>query len=201
MAISYEQAEKMVRETLSPKRYTHTVNVKNMAVELAERYGEDPQKAALAAILHDSVKERSKEELHRILEENAEVAGSALNSAPPIWHGPCAAITAKNEWGVQDPEILSAIWCHTTGRPGMTRLDKIIYLSDMISEERDYPEVEELRTLARKDLDEAVLTAVRYSIRWIQESGKPLDPLSELTLEDLEREAARTAAQEEKVNE
>ncbi len=190
--MDYQQAEKMVRETLSQRRYAHTVNVKNAAVELAEKYGADPQKAALAAILHDAVKERPKEELLQILEENAIMAGDAKNSPPPVWHGPCAAILAKREWGIEDAEITDAISCHTTGRPGMTKLDKILYLSDMISAERDYPEVEELRALAKKDLDEAVLTAVRYNVRWVAQTGRPVDPLSLETLEYLEKEAAQS---------
>lgn len=190
MALNYQQAEEMVRKELSHKRYTHTVNVKNMAVALAKKYGADPEKAALAAILHDSVKERSKAELLRILDENAIMAKDAKNSPPPVWHGPCAAILAKTEWGIEDDEICDAIWCHTTGRPGMTKMDKILYISDMISAERDYPEVEELRALAQKDLDEAVLTAVRYNVRWIRQVGKPVDPMSLKTLEYLEQEAA-----------
>ena len=191
MALSYEQAEKMVRETLSEKRYTHTVNVKNMAVELAEKYGADPEKAAMAAILHDAVKERSREELLQILQENAIMAGNTAQSPAPVWHGPCAAILAKTQWGIDDPEILNAIWCHTTGRVGMTKLDKILYLSDMISAERSYPEVDELRMLAKQDLDLATLTAVRHNTRWMQETGKPVDPLSLETLKDLENEAAQ----------
>ncbi len=188
MAISFEQADAMVKKELSEKRYTHTVNVKNMAVELAKKYGADPEKAALAAILHDSLKERPKDELLQMLKENAIMAGDALSSPPQVWHGPCAAIAARNQWGIEDEEILNAIWCHTTGRPGMTKLDKILYLSDMISAERDYPEVEELRMLAKKDLEEAILTAVRYNVRWIQETGKPVDPLSLKALEYLEKE-------------
>lgn len=186
MALSCQDAEKMVKKELSKKRFTHTINVKNMAVELAKKYGEDPEKAALAALLHDSVKERPREELLRILEENAIIAKDAKKSPPPVWHGPCAAILAKTQWGIEDEDILSAIWCHTTGRPGMSRLDKILYISDMISAERDYPEVEELRTLAQKDLDEAVITAVRYNVRWIRQVGKPVDPMSLKTLEYLE---------------
>lgn len=186
MALSCQQAEKMVKKELSKKRFTHTINVKNMAVELAEKYGEDPEKAALAALLHDSVKERSREELLRILEENAIIAGDAKNSPPPVWHGPCAAILARTQWGIEDEEILSAIWCHTTGRPGMSKLDKILYISDMISAERSYPEVQELRELAQKDLDEAVTAAVRYNVNWIRQVGKPVDPMSLKTLESLE---------------
>ena len=93
-------------------------------------------------------------------------------------HGPCAAILAKTQWGVDDPEVLDAIRYHTTGRAGMTKMDKILYLADMISAERNYPEVGGLRALAGENLDAAVLQAVRYNIRWMEECGKTIDPLS-----------------------
>ena len=187
--MEYSEAERMVRAALSKKRYAHTCNVKEAAVELAQRYGADPEKAALAALLHDAVKERPKAELLQILRGNAIIAGNAAESPAPVWHGPCAAILAKTQWGVDDPEGLDAIRYHTTGRAGMTKRDKILYLADMISAERDYPEVGELRALAGENLDAAVLQAVRYNIRWMEECGKTIDPLSREALEDLERSA------------
>lgn len=187
--MEYSEAERMVRAALSKKRYAHTCNVKEAAVELAQRYGADPEKAALAALLHDAVKERPKAELLQILRGNAIIAGNAAESPAPVWHGPCAAILAKTQLGVDDPEVLDAIRYHTTGRAGMTKMDKILYLADMISAERDYPEVGELRALAGENLDAAVLQAVRYNIRWMEECGKTIDPLSREALEDLERSA------------
>lgn len=187
--MEYSEAERMVRAALSKKRYAHTCNVKEAAVKLAQRYGADPEKAALAALLHDAVKERPKAELLQILRGNAIITGNAAESPAPVWHGPCAAIMAKTQWGVDDPEVLDAIRYHTTGRAGMTKMDKILYLADMISAERDYPEVGELRALAGENLDAAVLQAVRYNIRWMEECGKTIDPLSREALEDLERSA------------
>lgn len=190
-----KQAKQMVKDTLSPKRYKHTINVKKMAVHLAEKYGADPEKAALAALLHDALKERKKDELLQILQDNAIIAQNAQNSPAPVWHGVCAAILAQTKWGVTDPDVLSAIRCHTTGKPGMSKLDKIIYLSDMISEERDYPEVYELRQLAEQDLDLAVFTAVEKNIGWMRESGKSIDSLSLQAYEDLKQQV-QTAKQE-----
>lgn len=186
-----QQAQEMVRQCLSSKRYTHTVNVRDAAVQLAEKYGASTEKAELAALLHDAVKERPKQELLQILNENAIIAQNAQNSPPPVWHGICAAILAQTEWGITDEEVLSAIRCHTTGKKGMSKLDKIIYLSDMISVERDYPEVYELRRLAQEDLDTAVLTAVEKNIEWMRECGKAIDPLSLEALEDLKLQAAQ----------
>ena len=89
-----------------------------------------------------------------------------------------AAILAETQWGITDPEILSAIRCHTTGKPGMSKLDKIIYLADMTSAERDWPGVDDLRALEMQDLDRALCDALKRSIDFVEEKGGTLDPES-----------------------
>ena len=106
------------------------------------------------------------------------MADNAHHRPAPVWHGVCAAILARTEWGVEDEEILAAGACHTTGRPHMTRLDKILFLADMTSADRSYPEVELLRRLELEDLDRAMVEALRMNIQWLEESGKPVDPVS-----------------------
>lgn len=182
-----EQAQQLVKGRLSEKRYQHTLNVRDQAVHLAHKYGADEKKAALAALLHDAAKELPRQELLQILKDNAIMAGNAQEHPVPVWHGPCAAILCKTQWGVDDPEVLSAIDCHTTGKPGMSKLDKIIYLADMTSAERSYPEVYELRELAEEDLDKAMLVALGKNLEWMEQSGKPIDPLSRETYDDLRR--------------
>mgnify|MGYP002710981927 CR=1 FL=1 len=95
-----------------------------------------------------------------------------------VWHGIAAAILAETQWGITDPEILSAIRCHTTGKPGMSKLDKIIYLADMTSAERDWPGVDDLRALEMQDLDRALCDALKRSIDFVEEKGGLLDPES-----------------------
>lgn len=182
--MTYEEAKKMVKHRLSEKRWQHTKNVKKMAVSLAKRYGADPEKAAMAAILHDAAKELPREELLQIFADNAIIAENARYRPAPVWHGIAAAILAETRWGVTDPEILSAIRCHTTGKPGMSLLDKIIYLADMTSAERDYPGVEELREEEMRDLDKALCMALKQSIDFVKEKGGPLDPVSVAAYED-----------------
>lgn len=189
-SMELEQAEALAKGRLSPKRFIHTQNVRDAAVELAQKYGADPYKAALAALLHDTAKELPRAQLLQILTDNAIIAKNTAQSPPPVWHGPCAAILAQTQWGVNDQEVLDAISCHTTGRPGMTKLDKILYLSDMISAERSYPEVHELRRLAAINLDTATLRAMQRNLQWMEECAKPVDPLSRQALQNLEREAA-----------
>ena len=180
-----EEAKKIVKPRLSEKRWTHTKNVKKMAVMLAKRWGADPEKAAMAAILHDSAKELPKAELLQIFADNAIIAENAPARPSPVWHGIAAAILAETQWGITDPEILSAIRCHTTGKPGMSKLDKIIYLADMTSAERDWPGVEKLRKLELKDLDAAMLAALKQTNDFVLSQGKPLDPMSKAAYEDI----------------
>ena len=186
-----EEAKRLVKPRLSARRWTHTKNVKKMAVQLAERWGENPEKAALAALLHDSAKELPRDALLQIFADNAIIAENAPARPAAIWHGIAAAIVAETQWGVTDPEILSAIRCHTTGKPGMSLLDKILYLADMTSAERDWPGVEELRRLEMEDLDQALCVALKQSIDFVKEKGGELDPESVAAYEYQKAQLAR----------
>lgn len=176
--MTYQQAEDMVRRTLSPKRFQHTMNVKKLAVRMAQHYGVDTEKAALAAILHDSAKELPRTELLQIMQDNAIIKKGTQNRPEPVWHGICAAILAKTQWNVQDEEILSAIACHTTGKENMSKLDKILFLADMTSAERNYPGVEELRSLEMRNLDKAMIQALKMTISFVEQKNAIADPES-----------------------
>lgn len=183
--MNLKEAKALARRSMGDKRYQHTLNVKKMAVKLAKLYGADPEKAALAALLHDCAKERPKEELLQIIRENAIMAENAEKRPCPVWHGICAAILARTQWGVTDEEVLSAVACHTTGKPGMGLLDKILFLADMTSAERDYPGVEELRKLECKDLDLAMIEGLEQTIRFVEQGKKEVDPMSRAAYNDL----------------
>ena len=190
-----QKARRLAKKRLSAKRYQHTLNVRRMAVKLAKRWGADPEKAALAALLHDTAKELPREEMLQILNANAIMAENAQNRPSPVWHGICAAILAQTQWGVEDEEVLSAIRCHTTGKPGMSLLDEIVFLADMTSAERDYPEVDYLRKLEKEDIHRAMREALEMNLHWLEESGKPVDEETRAALEDL-RQRERNAAHE-----
>ena len=183
--MNLKQAKELVRGRLSDKRYEHTINVKKMAVKLAKRYGADEEKAALAAILHDSAKEISKDEMREIMRQYPQHAEGGESRPTPVWHGICASILARTQWGVEDEAILSAIACHTAGKPGMSKLDKIVYLADMTSAERDWPGVNKLRKLELKDLDAAMLAALKQTNDFVLSQGKPLDPVSKAAYDDI----------------
>ena len=190
-----QKARRLAKKRLSAKRYQHTLNVRRMAVKLAKRWGADPEKAALAALLHDTAKELPREEMLQILNDNAIMAENAQNRPSPVWHGICAAILAQTQWGVEDEEVLSAIRCHTTGKPGMSLLDEIVFLADMTSAERDYPEVDYLRKLEKMDIHQAMREALEMNLHWLEESGKPVDEETRAALEDL-RQRERNVAHE-----
>ena len=192
--MNLKQAKELVRGRLSDKRYEHTLNVRKMAVKLAKRYGVDEDKAALAALLHDSAKEISKDEMRAIMRAHPELAEGGEERPTPVWHGICAAILARTEWGVEDEAVLSAIACHTAGKPGMSRLDKIVYLADMSSKERDWPGVNKLRKLELKDLDLAMLAALRQTNDFVLSQGKPLDPMSKAAYDEIKAEVDARAA-------
>ena len=145
----------------------------------------DALRAALAALLHDAAKEISKDEMCAIMQAHPEYAEGGEARPTPVWHGVCASILARTEWGVTDEAVLSAIACHTAGKPGMTQLDKILYLADMTSAERDWPGVEKLRKLELKDLDAAMLAALKQTNDFVLSQGKPLDPMSKAAYEDI----------------
>ena len=191
--MNQKQAKELVRSRLSDKRYEHTLNVRKMAVKLAKRYGTDEDKAALAALLHDAAKEISKDEMRAIMKAHPEYAEGGEERPTPVWHGICAAILARTEWGMKDEAVLSAIACHTAGKPGMSKLDKILYLADMSSAERDWPGVNKLRKLERKDLDAAMLMALKQTNDFVLSQDKPLDPMSKAAYDDIQAQVEARA--------
>ena len=191
-AVSAEYCKKLAKRNLSGKRYRHTVNVAKLARKLAKRYGADEEKAEVAALLHDICKERPKSELLQMLRDNAIMTQNAAEKPQSVWHAAAGMVYAATELGIEDPEILDAIACHTSARPGMTPVDKVLYMADMCSEDRSYPEVEELRKLLKKDLDKALIRALQYSLQWLKEEHKQIDEDSKLALRELERQYYHT---------
>ena len=116
--MNQKQARELVRSRLSDKRYEHTLNVKKMAVRLAKRYGVDEDKAALAALLHDSAKEISKDEMRELMRQYPQYAEGGEERPAPVWHGICAAILARTQWGVEDEHSFRPSPATRQARPG-----------------------------------------------------------------------------------
>ena len=160
-----ENLQNVVKVRLSPKRFAHTLGVLDMARRLANHYGVSIEKAEVAAVLHDAMKERPLQEMQTMVMDSEMLNNGAL------LHGPAAAAYAKLELQIQDESICEAIRVHTLGSTHMSLLDKIIFLADYIEPNRDFPGVEELRALAFKDLNAAVIRAYDGTIRHLLDQG------------------------------
>lgn len=154
----------LLRSRLSDYRYNHSLCVADSAVELAERYGADKEKALVAGLLHDITKEASSDE-HFELFARGQVVLTALESVNrKLWHAMSGAEYIRLKLNITDGEILDAVRYHTTARAGMSLLEKVIYIADFISADRVYDDVDVVRELALKSLDETMLYTQRYSI-------------------------------------
>ncbi|MET1014106.1 MAG: bis(5'-nucleosyl)-tetraphosphatase (symmetrical) YqeK [Paenisporosarcina sp.] len=164
-----------VRKRMSETRYVHTLGVMNTASRLAKVYGESEEDAELAAILHDVVKFADRNWLKdQIVEHHMDER--LLSFHHELWHAPVGAIVAREEFGVTNQNVLDAIRFHTTGRAQMSRLEKIIYCSDMIEPSRQFPGLEELRKKDEEDLDALMEMCVKRSIQFLIQKNQPVYP-------------------------
>ena len=161
---------------LSEARVAHSLGVEACAVEMAGRFGTDRGKASVAGLVHDCAKELTSRQAEELGVRTGVFDDVWMRAEPKLWHAPLGAVVAQSEYGVTDPEVLGAIACHTTGKPGMTILDKIIYLADFIEPGRDYYGVEELRACALCDLDGALIMAFDSTIRYLLHNGRTIHP-------------------------
>ncbi|MBO8172927.1 MAG: bis(5'-nucleosyl)-tetraphosphatase (symmetrical) YqeK [Bacillaceae bacterium] len=174
-----------VKEQLTEPRYQHTLGVMETAVKLAERYGADTHKAELAAILHDYCKYWKQDKLEQIILETPHIPDDLIDYGVELWHAPAGAEVVKRDLNVTDEEVLDAIRYHTSGRAGMTLLDKVIWMADYIEPGRDFPGVDEVRKLAESDLDQAMLRALDNTIMFLIQKGKKIYPRTLAARNDL----------------
>jgi nicotinate-nucleotide adenylyltransferase len=149
--------------TLSPSRYEHTLNVASLAESLARRWGADPVKARLAGLLHDAGRRYHPNELARYARRRRLAVperAAILELAPMLLHAYVSADLSQREFGVHDPEVLSAIKHHTLGERRMSLLDKILYVADACAHDRTHATSASTRALAFVDLDAALKRCV-----------------------------------------
>jgi predicted HD superfamily hydrolase involved in NAD metabolism len=181
-----EDALKLVKQQLTDHRYQHTLGVMETAIALAKQYGGDEQKAELAAIFHDYAKFRPKEEMKEIIISQG-FSEDLLHFNSELWHAPVGTYLVEKEAGINDPEVLDAIRYHTSGRPGMTLLEKIIYLADYIEPGRHFPGVEEVREEAKSNLDQALIMAIKNTMIFLMKKNQTVYPDTFYTYNDLIR--------------
>lgn len=167
---------RQLAEQLSPKRLEHSRQVAETATKLAKMHGVDGEDAMLAGLLHDCARELTHKEMMLAAQQAGLVWGVEEEAEPVLLHAPLAANWARLRYGVKKEAVLQAIALHTTGGPQMTRLDQILYLADLIEPGRDFPGVTELRRLAERDLEAALLKAFDGSILHLLRHGALLHP-------------------------
>ncbi len=149
---------------LSKKRFTHSINVADAAVRLAEKWGADKDKAYIAGLVHDICKEIPHQEQLIMARKSGFELTADEEAAPPLYHAPAGAYYARSVLGITDSDILGAIRFHTIGTENMSLLEEVIFLADLISEERDYKDAPKMRRLAFEDKDRAILEALRFQL-------------------------------------
>lgn len=166
----------LIKSRLSEYRFSHSLNVADAAAKLAEKYNSNSQKAYVAGILHDIMKEESLEVQRNYIEKNGEIMTNLELNNRAVYHQMSGAAYCRLELGINDEEILSAIRYHTTGKRGMTLLEKIVYTADYISADRSYPDVEVMREKAWHSLDDAMLYSLKYTINDLISKNLPVHP-------------------------
>lgn len=182
---SFEEIQYTVSQWLRPKRFRHTLGVVDSATILAKQYGADVEKARLAALLHDCAKEMPLEDMQALVKSKGYNVDKDMLSNGAILHGLAGMIRAEVEFSIRDRDVLEAIRVHTTGKIGMSTLDKIIFLADYIEPSRDFPGVEELRDMAKTNLNNAVLLGYDTTIRYLLDQHVTIYPLTILGRNDL----------------
>lgn len=186
--MGYKDCVKIRRElekVLKESRLEHTMGVAYTAASLAMRHGADAERALLAGYLHDCAKYLSGEELLMICEQHEiSVSDTERKNPKALLHGKVGALFAKEKYGVQDEEILQAIRFHTTGRPDMSDLEKIIFLADYMEPGREKaPNLQQIRRQVFENLDQGMLMVLQDTLSYLEASDGEVDTQTEETYE------------------
>ena len=166
---------KKIAKKVKKSRFQHILDVEVAAIKLAEKYGVDPHKASLAALLHDYCKELE-DPIFLILIEKYGLDPDLRNWDNNIWHGKVGIYKMKEDFGLEDAEVLRAIEIHTVGAAEMSDLAKVLYVADYIEEGRTFPGVVEARALAFDDLNKAVAFETMRLVDYLAERRLTIYP-------------------------
>ncbi len=164
MSEKYQEYKELLQKRLTPKRYHHSLCVADEAVRLAIKYGGDTDKAYLAGLLHDITKTATEEEHLNIFNKFGIMLNDVEKNADKLWHAISGAAYIKYELGITDDEIITAVRYHTTARANMSQLEKILYLADFTSADRDYDDIDIMRQKVEISMEAALDYALSYSI-------------------------------------
>ncbi|MBR5970218.1 MAG: bis(5'-nucleosyl)-tetraphosphatase (symmetrical) YqeK [Lachnospiraceae bacterium] len=173
---------KKLEKLLDEKRLEHTIGVAYTAASLAFVHGADPHQALLAGMLHDCAKYLDDAQMLTLCKKHDIPVSEVEEQAPSLLHAKLGAYFAKKEYEVTDEAVLDAIRCHTTGRPAMTLLEKLLFIADYIEPNRKVlPRIDEIRREAFSDPDLCVLHITEDTLQYLKEKDKTLDPMTKET--------------------
>lgn len=162
--LNADEIKGFLGERLSKKRYKHSLNVAAAAKKLAEINGADPEKCYITGLLHDICKEISAEEQLELLKRSGFEVSQIELMAPKTHHAVAGAQFVREHYRIDDPEILTPMRWHTVGKGGMNIYEQILYMADLISDERSYDGAEELRELTYRDLKRGLYEAFKFMV-------------------------------------
>lgn len=164
----------ILKGKLTEKRFYHSRMVSEKAAQLAARYGGNVEKARFAGLVHDIEKDTPGPGQLQILAKYSIILDNVERAAPKLWHAMAGAAVLAHEYGVTDPDVLAAVRYHTTARAGMSLLEKILYLADYVSADRDYEGVGELRRTVDTSLEAGLRAALDFSVTELVGKGAPI---------------------------
>jgi predicted HD superfamily hydrolase involved in NAD metabolism len=175
-AFSFESTTKKLQSDISEKRYQHSVRVMETCLELIKKLEIDVNLDTIryAAILHDCARDKSNFELEKMLKDNNIKISELEKIQPVLLHAKAGAILAKEKYGIKDPHILNAIRYHTTAKANMSKIDKILFVSDYIEPERQFFGIDEIRNIVYNSLDNGVKCVLKSKIMHVVKNEKLL---------------------------
>ena len=181
-----EELEQVVVSLLKPNRVAHVLGCRDTAVELAKRWGADITDAARAGLLHDVTKALDGQLQLTLCNEYGIVLGDFSKKYTKTLHALTGSLVAERIFG-ENERVVDAIRSHTTGKPAMNTLEKILYVADYMEPNRDFPGVEKLRQLAYTDLDKALKLGLEMTVEMLQKNNQEISPASAEALAFLEQ--------------
>lgn len=176
--------QRKLKKELDDDRYRHTLGVMYISAALAMRYGDDLEKAQVAGLLHDCAKCIPNEKKIKLCEKHQIPISRVEQGAPFLLHSKLGAYLAEFKYDVKDEEILQAIVWHTTGKPEMTLLEKIVFLADYIEPMRwKASNLKEIRKMAFQDLDRAVYMTLRDTLQYLEKGSGEVDGMTRTAYE------------------
>lgn len=176
MTYDIENIKSILKSRLNEKRYYHSLCVADAARELAVIYGENADKAYFAGLLHDIMRNETEENMRSYINEHNILLDDATNKSLVLWHAFLGADYIRRALGVTDVDIINSVRYHTTARKNMSLLEKIIFLADCSSADRNYWNVDEIRAVIKTDINKAMFEVLDFTVNDLKSKGLSVHP-------------------------